>query len=71
MGAYFHDAIGFPRKGCDWRGGSMRYKAGKTHPTSVKEKRIPRAEAPCTLFTKRSKGKIQWGSGGLLAVARA
>eukprot|EP00983_Pelagomonas_calceolata_P055666 1144254-Pelagomonas_calceolata.AAC.1 len=28
------------------------------------ENRIPRAEALCIPFTKRSKGKDQWGSGG-------
>eukprot|EP00983_Pelagomonas_calceolata_P119792 1160640-Pelagomonas_calceolata.AAC.2 len=29
--------------------------AVKTLPTSIKEKRIPRAEAPCIPFTKRNK----------------
>eukprot|EP00983_Pelagomonas_calceolata_P016340 516472-Pelagomonas_calceolata.AAC.1 len=29
--------------------------AVKTLPTSIKENRMPRAEAPCILFTKRNK----------------
>eukprot|EP00983_Pelagomonas_calceolata_P043921 1139084-Pelagomonas_calceolata.AAC.2 len=33
----------------------------KTLPTSIKEKRIPRAEAPCNLFTKRNKRKKSMG----------
>eukprot|EP00983_Pelagomonas_calceolata_P077883 1154053-Pelagomonas_calceolata.AAC.1 len=36
-------------------------------PTSIDEKRIPRAEAPCIPFTKRNKKVSQWESGGLLA----
>eukprot|EP00983_Pelagomonas_calceolata_P058296 1145428-Pelagomonas_calceolata.AAC.2 len=31
--------------------------AVKTFPTSIKEKRIPRAEAPCIRFTKRKQMK--------------
>eukprot|EP00983_Pelagomonas_calceolata_P020433 644335-Pelagomonas_calceolata.AAC.3 len=41
--------------------------AVKTLPTSIKKKRIPRAEAASIPPTKR-KGKNQWGPGGLLAV---
>eukprot|EP00983_Pelagomonas_calceolata_P056446 1144591-Pelagomonas_calceolata.AAC.3 len=40
-------------------------------PLINKEKRIPRAGALCVPFTKSSKKRMQWGSGGLLAVARA
>eukprot|EP00983_Pelagomonas_calceolata_P079046 1154513-Pelagomonas_calceolata.AAC.1 len=35
--------------------------AVKTLPTSIKEKRIPRAEAPCIPFTKRNKTKKSMG----------
>eukprot|EP00983_Pelagomonas_calceolata_P123563 1161021-Pelagomonas_calceolata.AAC.11 len=33
----------------------LKEKAVKTRPTSIKEKRIPRAEVPCITFTKRTK----------------
>eukprot|EP00967_Tisochrysis_lutea_P139222 scaffold252566_cov18-Tisochrysis_lutea.AAC.3 len=32
--------------------------AVKTLPASIKEKRIPRAEAPCIPFTKRNKKEV-------------
>eukprot|EP00983_Pelagomonas_calceolata_P075395 1152988-Pelagomonas_calceolata.AAC.1 len=32
--------------------------AVKTPPTSIKEKKIPRAEAPCISFTKRNKKEV-------------
>eukprot|EP00983_Pelagomonas_calceolata_P126966 1161353-Pelagomonas_calceolata.AAC.3 len=35
--------------------------AVKILPTSIKEKRIPRAEAPCIPFTKRNKRKKSMG----------
>eukprot|EP00983_Pelagomonas_calceolata_P040152 1137480-Pelagomonas_calceolata.AAC.6 len=35
--------------------------AVKTLPTSIKEKRIPRAEAPCIPLTKRNKRKKSMG----------
>eukprot|EP00983_Pelagomonas_calceolata_P128299 1161497-Pelagomonas_calceolata.AAC.12 len=35
--------------------------AVKILPTSIKEKRIPRAEAPCILFTKRNKRSKSMG----------
>eukprot|EP00983_Pelagomonas_calceolata_P134569 1162073-Pelagomonas_calceolata.AAC.5 len=44
--------------------------AVKTLPASIKEKRIPMAEASCIPSTKE-KRKDKWGSGGLLAGPRA
>jgi len=35
--------------------------AVKTLPASIKEKRIPRAEAPCIPFTKRNKRQKSMG----------
>jgi len=60
----------FPHKTLGYKSGLKKwlkrketiYKAVKPLPTSIQEKRIPRAETPCIPYTKRNKRKESMGT---------
>eukprot|EP00983_Pelagomonas_calceolata_P099688 1158485-Pelagomonas_calceolata.AAC.2 len=60
----------FIARPCCKRKGKKNDVGSEKFPTSTKEERIPRAEAPCIPSTKRKK-EGTWGQGDLLAVTHA